>query len=61
MNKKDISCNVCGWTGQRILKHLEMKEQCRVQTDMDKLKGELKKREKRTKNYYEMNTSSIFG
>ena len=53
-------CSVCGWEGQRLLKHLQLKSMCRSKTDMDKIKDELNKKEKqRKKDYHNKNREQI--
>ena len=54
------TCNVCGWEGQRLLKHLQLKENCRSNTDMDKVKAELNEQIlKKKKEYYQQNKADI--
>ena len=55
MNNLEVSCNVCGWTGKRLLKHLELKEACKSKTDMEMVKAQLKEREKQRKSKYHKN------
>ena len=53
-------CNVFGWEGQRLLKHLQLKENCRSNTDMDKVEAELNEIErKRKKEYHKKNREKI--
>ena len=58
MNNLEVSCNVCGWTGKRLLKHLELKEVCRSKTDMEKVKVQLKEREKQRKREHHRNNKT---
>ena len=55
MNNLEVSCNVCGWSGKRLLKHLELKEACKSKTDMEMVKAQLKEREKQRKCEYHKN------